>query len=565
MCLFHERTRICNNAALTICFASWGRGTMNTLFYGDNLVILRDRVPAESVDLIYLDPPFNSNRSYNVLFKSRSGKESAAQIEAFDDTWTWSDSESGALLHELTKGGMAPRSVSDTLLAMERILGRTDLFAYLVMMTARLVELHRVLKRTGSLYLHCDPTASHYLKIILDAIFEPRNFRNEITWQRTNAKGLSFTRFASNHDVILYYGKSSDVTWNPQYTPHNQSYVDDFYRYTEPETGRRYRLADLTNPNKNRPNLTYEFLGVNRVWRWTRERMQKAYEDGIVVQTAPGRVPQLKRFLDEQEGNPIGDLWNDVLPLQAHSKERLGYPTQKPVALLERIIRASSNPGDVVLDPFCGCGTAVDAAQRLDRRWIGIDITVIAIDLIKTRLLDTFGSPVLNTFQVAGTPLELDAAERLWKQNPFEFERWAVTLVEGEPNEKQVGDRGIDGIIRFAIDQKMNVGEAIVSVKGGQQLGPAMVRDLSGTISSRKAEMGLMLTLAHPTRGMIEAASSAGVYVWPFNDQPFPRTQIVTIEDLLLHQREPKLPPMRFRPYLAAQRHRLSSHEQLSF
>jgi site-specific DNA-methyltransferase (adenine-specific) len=264
------------------------------------------------------------------------------------------------------------------------------MMAYLVMMAIRLVELHRVLKSTGSLYLHCDPTASHYLKVVLDTIFGVKNFLNEIIWKRTNAKSLAFTRFANNHDVILRYAKTGKWVWNPQYTPHDPEYVKKFYKYVEEGTGRRYRLADLTNPNKDRPNLTYEFLGVKRVWRWTRERMEKAYADGIIVQSRPGAVPAMKRYLDEQKGNPVGDVWVDILPLQAQSAERLGYPTQKPVALLERIISASSNGGDVVLDPFCGCGTTIAAAEKLGRRWIGIDITHLAISLQKYRLQEAF-------------------------------------------------------------------------------------------------------------------------------------------------------------------------------
>jgi site-specific DNA-methyltransferase (adenine-specific) len=265
------------------------------------------------------------------------------------------------------------------------------LLAYLVYMSVRLLEMRRILKPTGSIYLHCDPVASHYIKVIMDGIFGHSNFRNEITWKRTNAKGQAFTRYASNHDVILYYTKSDTWTWNPQYTPHDPEYVEKFYKYVEPETGRRFRHGDLTNPNKNRPNLEYEFLGITRVWRWTKERMQRAYEDGLVIQTKPGNVPVFKRYLDEQEGNPIDDVWTDIRPLQAHATERLGYPTQKPMALLERIIQSSSNPGDVVFDPFAGCGTAVYAAHTLERRWIGCDVAILSVQLMRDALKKRYG------------------------------------------------------------------------------------------------------------------------------------------------------------------------------
>jgi site-specific DNA-methyltransferase (adenine-specific) len=346
--------------------------TENTLFYGDNLKVLREYIAGESIDLIYLDPPFNSNRNYNVLFKDESGSESEAQITAFEDTWHWNAAAEESYDYLVTQ---TSDQVSRMIGSLREFIGTNQMMAYLVMMAIRLVELHRVLKPTGSLYLHCDPAASHYLKIILDTIFGPKSFRNEIIWQRTNAKSNAFTRFPTNHDIILRYTKTDRAKWNPQYIAHHPEYIEDFYRYVEPETGRRYTLGDLTNPNRDRPNLTYEFLGVNRVWRWTKERMQEAYEQGLIIQSHPGAVPRLKRYLDEQEGIPVSDVWIDIPPVQSQSRELLGYPTQKPLALLERIINASSFPGDIILDPFCGCGTAIAAAQKSGRKWIGIDIT----------------------------------------------------------------------------------------------------------------------------------------------------------------------------------------------
>lgn len=527
----------------------------NALFYGDNLDVLREHVADESVDLVYLDPPFNSNRSYNVLFKTRSGDDSQAQVEAFDDTWTWSQ-QAEALYKELVQGG-APVKVADALEAMRRLLGDNDVLAYIVMMTARLVELHRVLKPTGSLYLHCDPTASHYLKIILDAIFGPEHFRNEIVWRRTGAKGLMSQRLPSNHDVILAYQRSDEAVWNEDaiFEPYDPANLDEKteakYAQRDPD-GRRYQLTSLINPASDRPNLTYEFLGVTRVWRWTRERMDEAYKAGRVVQTRPGAVPREKRYLDEQRGRPMGDVWVDIAPLNARAAERLGYPTQKPLALLQRIIESSSNPGDVVLDPFCGCGTTVDAAQKLGRRWVGIDVTYLAVDLIDKRLRATYGDEIAETYRVHGIPHDLDGARALFAANPFDFERWAVSLVDGQPNQKQVGDKGIDGIIRFPTDNKGGMGRSLVSVKGGATVNPGMVRDLVGTVEQQKADMGVFICLSEPTKGMREVENASGTYSWPVDGRPFPKVQILTVAELLAGKR-PAMPTP-FLPYVQAKK-----------
>jgi site-specific DNA-methyltransferase (adenine-specific) len=495
------------------------------LFYGDNLDILRNSIADESVDLVYLDPPFNSNASYNVLFKAPDGHESHAQMEAFDDTWHWTDVAERAFDEVMHSGNT---DAAEMLRAMRSFLKENDMMAYLAMMAVRLIELHRVLKKTGSLYLHCDPTASHYLKILMDAIFGPTNFGNEIVWKRQNSKGLAFTRFARNHDIILRYTKSDKWIWNAQYTEHDPEYVRQFYKYTD-ENGRTYRLADLTNPNKNRPNLTYEFLGVTRVWRWTRERMQKAYEDGLVVQNKPGQVPALKRYLDEQEGNPVDDIWSDVAPVQAQAQERLGYPTQKPLSLLERIINASSNEGDVVLDPFCGCGTTVHAAQKLNRNWIGIDVTHLAISLIQKRLRDAFGPSI--AIEVNGVPKDIGGAEALAEADKYQFQWWAVSLVDAIPfgDRKKGADGGIDGLIYFKPDGKATE-KAIVSVKGGKSVGVTMVKDLIATVEREKAKMGIFITLAPPTGPMIKEAASAGFYKTEYGS--YPKIQILTIEQL---------------------------------
>jgi len=424
---------------------------------------------------------------------------------------------------------------------LRRFLRENDLLAYLVMMGNRLLELHRGLKPTGSLYLHCDPVASHFLKMVLDTVFGAEHFGNEIIWRRQNAKGLAFTRFASNHDVILRYTKTDKWTWNPVYKEYDEDYITHFYRYVEPGTDRRYRLSDITNPNKDRPNLTYEFLGVQRVWRWTRERMQKAYEDGLIVQSKPGSVPQFKRYLDEQEGSPVDDIWDDILPIQAQAQERLGYPTQKPLALLERIINTSSNPGDVVLDPFCGCGTAIHAAQKLGRQWIGIDITPLAITIVEKRLKGAF--PDLP-FAVEGIPKDLDGAQNLALRDKYHFQWWACALVGAQPyqGKKKGADSGIDGLIYFE-DEKGPAKKIVVSVKGGESVGVAQVRDLAHVIEREQGAIGLFVTLTPPTKPMTIEAVSAGHYHSPhFGD--FDKLQILTIDGLLNGTESPRYPDL---------------------
>lgn len=524
----------------------------NTLYYGDNLDILRnyEYFADECVDLIYLDPPFNSNRNYNVLFKSTAGADSEAQITAFEDTWKW-----GEIAEETYRDLIinAPTDVRTAIQAMMTLIDRNEMMAYLVMMTARLVELHRVLKSTGSLYLHCDPTASHYLKIILDAIFGVENFRNEIIWKRTTAKGLASRRLPSNHDVIFYYQKSEGATWNADamYLPYDEANLDEKtsgkYKYTDKD-GRLYRLSDVTNPNPNRPNLTYEFLGVTRVWRWTKERMQQAYDDGIVIQTRPGAVPQQKRYLDEQKGRPLGDVWTDINPLNSQAKERLGYPTQKPEELLERIIAASSNEGDIVLDPFCGCGTAIAAAHKLRRKWIGIDITHLSIALQKYRLQSMFELVSGNDYAVVGEPTTVDAAEALAKDSDndgrYQFQWWALSLIQARPVGAKAGsrkgkkgkDKGIDGEISF-FDQddegkNLEPKQILIQVKSGK-VKSGDIRDLVGTVEREKAAMGVFITLENPSLAMNKEALSAGKYDSPLWKTKFWKIQILTISDLL--------------------------------
>ena len=460
----------------------------NALYYGDNLDILRRYIPDASVDLIYLDPPFNSNRDYNVIFKDESGRKSDAQLLAFEDTWHWGPSAEKTyryLTNTAYHEGRVPDKVSTIIAALRSGIGENQMMAYLVEMAVRLVELHRVLKPTGSLYLHCDQTASHYLKVVLDAIFGPEHFGNEIVWRRSNPKSHITTNFANVTDTILRYVRSSAATYHQPYGEHDPAYVESAYRYKD--SGGRYRLLPLLNPNKNRPNLTYEFLGIQRVWRWTQDRMQAAYDAGLVVQTRPGAVPQYKKYLDDSLGRTVSNLWTDIE--QVDGKERLGYPTQKPLALLERIIASSSTPGDLVLDPFCGCGTALIAAQKLERRWIGIDVTYLSIAVMKARLKDSFGieTPVI------GQPTEVEGARQL-AQSPegrYQFQWWALNLVDAKPIggvEKKGADRGIDGKITFT-DAGGNLQMMLVSVKSGH-VNSGMVRDLKACSSARRQPSG---------------------------------------------------------------------------
>ncbi|TXH11261.1 MAG: site-specific DNA-methyltransferase [Hyphomicrobiaceae bacterium] len=516
--------------------------TENTLFYGDNLPILREHIPDESVDLVYLDPPFNSQRTYNVLFKHESGKESEAQIAAFEDTWHWNQSAEDTFRELVIEG---PHHVGKMVSALREFIGENQMMAYLVMMAIRLVELHRVLKPTGSLYLHCDPTASHYLKIVLDTIFGAENFRNEITWKRrhgfTSAVHDS-NRFGNCTDIILFYAKTENAGFNPQYNKDSkeyQEYVDKYFTLID-ESGRRYQATSLTNP-AYRPNLIYEYKGYKppaNGWMISKEKMEQWDKEGRIhfPKNKDGRLRR-KSFVDELKGMPIQNLWDDIQQLGAHDAERLGYPTQKPLALLERIIDASSKPGDVVLDSFCGCGTTVAAAQKLGRRWIGIDITYLSISLQRSRLKDMFPD---ITYQVIGEPKSLYEAQQLALQDRFQFQYWALTLITARPHGGDAGskqgkkgaDRGIDGSITFFDDHTGKPKTIIVQVKSGK-VSSRDIRDLVGTVNREKATNGILITLERPSRDMITEAVSAGYYHSDGWGQDYPKIQIYTVEDLL--------------------------------
>jgi DNA modification methylase len=514
--------------------------SMNTLYYGDNLKILRDHIKDESVDLVYLDPPFNSNRNYNVLFKDESGAEADSQITAFEDTWHW-NAAAEQTYHELIMTG---DEVARMIEAFRSFIGNNQMMAYLVMMALRLKELHRVLKPTGSLYLHCDPTASHYLKILLDTIFGAQNFQNEIVWKRSTAHSDraqgNVLHLGRIHDIILYYASSDQATRNDVYTPYSKDYVESFYRHIDAD-GRRYQLDNIAGPGgAAKGNPEYEFLGVTRFWRYSRERMQELYEQGLIVQTKPGTVPRFKRYLDETKGVPIQDIFDDILPLQSQAAERLGYPTQKPVALLERIISASSNEGDVVLDPFCGCGTTIAAAQKLNRQWIGIDITHLSIALQKYRLKDSFELVEKKDYLVIGEPEDLEGAKQLASEDRYQFQWWALSLIKARPlgaasgskTGKKGSDKGIDGIMVFTDDNSGKAKRVIVQVKSGH-VKSGDIRDLGHTVDREKAAIGVFLTLEKPSRDMTTEAIGTGFYHSPGWNKDYQKLQILTVEELL--------------------------------
>jgi site-specific DNA-methyltransferase (adenine-specific) len=554
---------------------------MGTLYYGDNLDILQRYLKDETVDLVYLDPPFNSAQNYNAFFHEKDGTDAASQIRAFEDTWHW-DIETKKAYDAVTE---SPGKVSDVMQAFYTFLGGNDMMAYLTMMSSRLVELRRVLKPTGSLYLHCDPTASHYLKLLCDAILGKDNFRNEIVWKRANAHNDP-KRYGRISDTILYYSKSENPIWNAQHTAYREEYYESHFK--KDESGRFFRTVPLDAPRHGAgsPGLLYQWKGktpaASRTWAVKREKMEEYDKKGLIRYTRTG-TPTLLQYADDMPGVPLQNIWTDIPPVNPQAAERLGYPTQKPVALLERIIQASSNPGDVVLDPFCGCGTTIDAAEKLGRDWIGIDVTQLAISLIKNRLQDTYGSrlkfvsgtqsesggarasrpprlasspnaspsnalpgetpisatgtvalPEISLVRIIGEPTTPNEAATLAEEDKYQFQWWALGLVGARPVEQKKGaDHGIDGKILFRDDPKAAKPEQIIiQVKGGKT-GVKDVRDLRGVLDREKAAIGILISLQPPTGPMETEAASAGFYEHKTNKQKFPRLQLRTVKELM--------------------------------
>jgi site-specific DNA-methyltransferase (adenine-specific) len=534
----------------------------NALFYGDNLHILREHIASESIDLIYLDPPFNSNATYNILFRSPAGDGTDAQIEAFGDTWEWGPEAEDAF-HQVMRSGRT--RAFELLHALRAFLGENAMMAYLAMMAVRLLELHRVLKPAGSLYLHCDPTASHYLKLVLDAVFGPDRYLNEIVWKRTSSHGGA-NRWAPTHDTIFFYGKSARHFWGDPLQVHDAGHVAAKYATSDDDGA--FMAADLTGAglrtgHSGQPWRGYDPGRSGRHWAiprdlpvepavadadddWasltSQEKLERLDAAGMIYWPAKaGGFPRFKRRLTA--GVPVQSVIADIPPINSQARERLGYPTQKPLALLERIIAASSAPGDVILDPFCGCGTAVHAAERLGRRWIGIDVTHLAVSLIERRMREAFPAAM---FDVVGRPQDLASAQELARRDKHEFQKWVVTHIGGQPwrGGRKGADGGIDGLIYFTdVDPETHdarTAKAILSVKGGVTRGVGMVAELIESVARNGAAIGILVMAALPTKEMERRAAAAGIHDTGLGGR-FARIQILTLAEIFAGKR-PHLP-----------------------
>ena len=456
----------------------------NALYYGDCLDWMREW-PDESIDLVYLDPPFNSNADYNIIFGS--GEDAPAQVRGFADTWKW-DAAAAERVARLENALNHPLHATAT--GLRALLGPSGMLAYLTYMGERLVEMRRLLKPTGGIYLHCDPTASHYLKAIMDAIFGHASFRNEIVWSYRRWSVASFRGFQRMHDTILYYMKDpARGVHNVEYEPASESYLRRF--------GGGSNRKDPDNPTR------------------------------VIPVDEPTR------------GMPRRDVWSDIGIIAGNSRERVGYPTQKPLALLERIVAASSNPGDLVLDPFCGCGTAVVAAHNLERRWIGIDISATAMDIIQRRM-----KPAGIEAETYGIPRDLPSARRLAGERPHDFEAWAVSAIPGlAPNERRGGDGGIDGRGRI-LDAPDGGGSRLVlaQVKGGRGFVLDQFRAFLRVLDREGAALGVYVTL-DPVTSPSALAEAAGLGEVAVGAGRYPRAQLWSIADHF-EGRAPALPTL---------------------
>jgi len=521
--------------------------THNKLYYGDNLEVLRKYVRDDSVDLCYIDPPFNSKRNYNQIYNNIGG-EDRAQAQAFVDTWTW-DAHANECFEQIldNTNGVQTRQSIELIRGLEKVLGRGSLFAYLVSMNVRIAEIHRVLKATGSFYLHCDPTASHYLKLVCDAIFcgeRGGDYKNEIVWARTNAHNIASKYFARVQDTVFFYTKSDKYIWNAPYTDFSPQQLKRYFR--DPETGRLATGQDLTMTGNAHRNFTWRGTTPppHRGWGFSEEQLEELWEQGLILKKQDGtpRLDGRKVFLDEKQGKPLGSVWADIERIGNTASERLGYPTQKPEALLERIISASSNEGDTILDAFCGCGTSVVVAQRLKRQWIGIDITYQSIALVVKRLEDSFGKTVTAEIELNGVPRDMESVRALVNKRDDrvrkEFEKWAILTYSDNRaviNEKKGADKGIDGVAYVAVGrdaEKSGIKHlpVMLSVKSGK-VGASVIRDLRGVVEREGAAGGILLTLDEPTKPMLEEARQAGQFKGDF--ATFERLQIVTVQQIL--------------------------------
>ena len=526
---------------------------MNKLYYGDNLSIM-EGMAKYSVDLVYLDPPFKSQQNYNLLYKTLTGKPVPEQAEAFCDTWEM-DAEKDRISRNMPvlmkQYGVEQYYVDFWRLWMQALRHtQPHLLAYLIYMVQRLLHMKVILKPTGSIYLHCDPTASHYIKVMMDGIFGHDQFRNEVIWRRTGAHGRA-KKWGPIHDTLLFYTMSDKYTWNRVFEDYDQSYLDKFYRFND-EHG-QYRLVTLDGPGVRTGSSGTPWRDVDpgakgRHWEvppdralpeWfehpagysamtVQERLDVLDEQGMIYWPPRGSVPQHKRYLEVSEGNPIQDIIYDIRPVGSQSKQRLGYPTQKPLALLDRIIRSSSNEGDVVFDPFCGCGTTIYAAHEAGRSWIGCDVAILAVRLVEGQLKERYGLIEGEHYEEHGIPNSVASAKALFEHDPFQFEHWAVEYVGGFPT-KKTGDKGIDGRVYF--ETKKELGLMVLSVKGGN-VRPTDIRDLSGVLSVEEgAELAGFISNKESSKAMKAAAAQAGQ--WEYEGVAYDRVQLLTVKDIV--------------------------------
>ena len=520
----------------------------NKLYYGDNLEVLRKYIKDETIDLCYIDPPFNSKRNYNQIYNN-IGKEDKAQAQAFVDTWIWDDEAVRGYNEIVTNSGNRFTKQSIKLISgLEGVLGQGSLLAYLVSMTLRIAEIHRVLKPTGSFYFHCDHTASHYIKIIIDAIFciKGGDYQSEIVWRRTTAHGNAkqgSKKFEINFDTIFFYTKGNDYVFNTSYMPFKEEQIEKQYNKID-SNGRRYRYVTPTAA-KGGGDTSYEFHGVKppqgRFWAYSKENMDKFYEEGKLYFSNTGQ-PYIKYYLDERPGVAVMSFWDDIKPMSPMSKERLGYPTQKPEALLARIIEASTNKGDIVLDAYCGCGTTIAVAQQLKRKWIGIYITYQSISLILRRLTKSFGNKILDKVILNGVPEDMESAIALANKKDDrirkEFEKWAVLTYSDNHatiNEKKGGDGGIDGTAFMADyddENKQVIKDVLFSVKSGKNPNIDTLRAFAAVIDNEKAAIGYYITL-YPMPNLVKESKKFGTYKSKMFDKLLPKITVVTIEEIL--------------------------------
>ena len=520
---------------------------MNRLYYGDCLAVMEE-MPPESVDLIYLDPPFNSSRDYNAIYTDETGRPLPTQVEAFCDTWILDEDRERAIRRMpilMREAGIADE-VAEFWRLWVKALRKTNprMLAYLSYMVQRLLPMRGLLKPTGSIYLHCDPTASHYIKIMMDAIFGHENFRNEITWQRTESHNTA-DRYGNIADILLYYAKSSRAIWNPQYQDYGEAQLSRF-RHMDND-GRRYKLENLTAPRPNSTSGKFNWRGTQpgptRGWGYNIEQLEAWWHEGRIRTKADGspRTDGLKVYLDETQGKPLQNIWTDISRIPNTSAERMGYATQKPLALLERVIMASSEPGDLVFDPFCGCATTIEAAHRLGRRWIGIDIAIHAIKRVaKVRLQERLRLVEGADFEIKGMPRDMEGARDLWERDKYHFQKWAVEQVDGFVTARKSGDGGIDGRLYFAMPQedaweRDPLRSMVIEVKGGTNVGIGVVRNLRGILEREEAEMAGLIVLDEPgekKRASFgrEMAAAGDLQV---HGTTYPRMQLLTVAEIL--------------------------------